>query len=75
MMKSCATCEFWLSRERTTITGVCRRYPPTPDDVGIANFPETHRDTWCGEWQPDYGKMQRQAEARAVPANEKAPDR
>ena len=63
-MKSCATCEFWLEIGRAGNTGHCRRYPPTLEGAGIAAFPETHRDTWCGEWQPNYDKMQRQAEAR-----------
>ena len=73
MMKSCGTCEFWLKDGKSY--GYCNRYPPQPRDGSVAHFPEVHRDTWCGEWRPDYDKMQRQAEARAVPSDEKAPDR
>jgi hypothetical protein len=46
---TCAKCSYWDSSEGAlnTETGVCRRHAPT--NGGIAAWPITEADDFCGE--------------------------
>lgn len=50
-VEECAGCRFWKEIDQFKQTGDCRRYPPKQRGVGLAEFPETRRDMWCGEWK------------------------
>uniref|UniRef100_A0A6M3IJH4 High potential iron-sulfur proteins family profile domain-containing protein n=1 Tax=viral metagenome TaxID=1070528 RepID=A0A6M3IJH4_9ZZZZ len=46
----CANCKFWKTNENPFHPkGYCKRNAPTKS--GVAGFPETLRDNWCGEFK------------------------
>jgi len=61
-LRTCESCRHWnLYRVRHSRTkrvvdyGLCRRYPPTVEGIGIeaqSTWPEAHADSWCGEYAP-----------------------
>jgi len=50
-VEECAGCRAWKALDQFQQTGDCRRYPPIQRGTGLAEFPETRRDMWCGEWK------------------------
>lgn len=62
--EACANCRYALMPDRTAPTVTCRRYPPIPTIVGMANtvggprpvvealWSTPRAELWCGEYKP-----------------------
>lgn len=53
----CKNCQFFLTGNRHTQVGLCRRFPPSIHaarrEVGEADDqPRVHNGDWCGEHKP-----------------------
>ncbi len=53
-MFTCDTCKWWM--ETSYPVGMCRRYPPVPDQTVVFSnpngiWPRTTRSDVCGEWE------------------------
>lgn len=53
----CESCRFWdtsTHAEHLPDGGFCRVLPPSLDKrLGIARWPTTEAEDWCGRWNPD----------------------
>lgn len=56
--RRCDKCEFWDTSSESSIaepgtTARCRAKAPTTDErTGLAMWPHTDQDDWCGDFRP-----------------------
>lgn len=54
-VEQCSNCKFGAAIDYGNV--FCRRHPPTlrqreyPIYMGESEYPRTHNEGWCGEWQ------------------------
>lgn len=77
MKPRCDGCAFWEFDEFSsgnkrplgsdTAIGNCLRYPPLPRDEGLAVFPTTREDDWCGEFKAKESQAVEREGASPIP--------
>lgn len=48
MEMKCVNCRFWLELSVDSALGRCVKNPPITTGSGLAAWPETHNQDWCG---------------------------
>jgi hypothetical protein len=62
--KTCHSCFFWQPDEEQTGYGECRANPPSGNDwAGVANFPRTCHEDWCGGFRRGVAETRRSNDA------------
>ena len=82
--KACLFCTFWVQHLGAMVEdyGACRRYAPKPrtvvseekyEESGFTTFwPETFREEWCGEFDLDVKRLNKDVDAEIIKALDEA---